>query len=515
MTANVDEAEMDGENGHVYVSMENLFLYTLTELEDNLGYLVTDQFASHPLRVLFVVLSGMPLTTADSTSLMQSKRKEHVTVDGSNPKPKEASTEARPVPEAFHKAVDKMIAGTVAGLDTNQLRALATHPIANPVLQLLLELELVRSGKQNAKDPNSLFRRLLPDESITPGTESDSFINNLIYDTIGSRLVEVIITHAPGKTFKSMYRSSFCSRLGIFAKNEIAAFAVIKIIERLNKEDLKTAVDQICPRIKTLIEHSRTSVIKSLIERCRIREVETQAISDGLEEAYGTEPSERLIRMLKVSEVPMEGMAEDRRKQLETQDASKVHGSLLAQCMLESPGPLRELIIDTILATKTSTLLSTAKDRTASRVLQSALVSSEQSLKFRRAFIPRLYGHIGDLAADTVASHVVDSLWEASFGLTFIRERLAEEIAKSESTLRASIPGRAVWRNWNMDIYKTRRKEWLKDGKDQDPPVRTGIELARERFASKKIHGQQKVSRLKRQSGTGANNVQPRAIATS
>ena len=497
LIAPLDEDDQDRYSGDVYVSMENLFLYAFNELEGNLGYLMTDRFSSHPLRILLLVLSGMPLAGVESVSLLQSKKKEHVSITSGDPKSNEGDNGPGTVPDSFGDTVDRMIAGTLAGLDTTSLRALATHPIANPVLQLLLEVELVRSGKQCAKDPNSLFRKLLPEDLLEVGTESAAFINSLAYDTIGSRLLEAIITHAPGKDFKALYRCSFGERLESFAKNEIAAFVAIKIIERLNKEDLGTALDQICPHIDTLIKRSRTSVIKTLIERCRIREIDTNPISTALEHAYGEEPGKRLMRMLKVSETPNSDMAEDRRLRLDAQDSTKVHGSLLAQCMLDSPGPLRELITEELLAMETPLLFSIAKDRTASRVLQNSLTCSEQSPKFRRLFIPRFYGHIADLAADTVASHVIDSFWQATEGLTFIRERIADELAQHEPSLRVSIPGRAVWRNWKMDVYKTRKKEWLNDAKGQDGPTKTGIELARERFAAYKSTGQRKSSTLK------------------
>lgn len=508
------EGEKPGQDeGEVCVSMESLFLYTLKELEGNLGYLMTDQFASHPLRVLLVVLSGMPLTTANSTSLIQGKRKENVTVSAGNAVPKGAESDTRYVPEAFHAAVDSMAAATVAGLDTTNLRALSTHPIANPVLQLLLELELTRSGKQSAKNPNSIFRKLLPDDTLVEGTESASFINSLAYDTIGSRLLEVIVTHAPGKTFKALYRNYFGDKIGTLAKNEIAAFVIIKVIERLNKDDLQTAVAQICPQIKILVERSRTSIIKVLIERCRVRQLDTRAISEGLHGAYGEEASETLIKMLKVSSAPADDMAEDRRKRLDAQDSSKTHGSLLAQAMLDSPGPLRDYIIDGLIATHTPILMNMAKDRTASRVVQSALVCSAETQRFRRVFIPRFYGHMGDLAIDTVASHVVDSLWTASDGLTFIRERLADELAPHESALRTSVPGRAVWRNWKMDIYKTRRKEWANEMKGQESTAKTSLELARERFAVNKTT-RKKPWKIKAQHSTGANNL-PQRLAVS
>ena len=507
LTAPLDEVKLNQESGDVYVSMENLFLYTLNELEGNLGYLMSDEFASHPLRILLVILSGMPLTAATSSSVLQSKKKEHISITRKKPIPTEEKTEARMVPESFHTALEKMMAGALVGLDTTYLRALTSHPIANPVLQLLLELELTTSGKQSAKDSKSLFRKLISDDTLEEGTESASFINHLVYDTIGSRLLEVIIINAPGKTFKALYKNTFKDKIGTFAKNEVAAFVVIKIIERLNKEDLVTARDGICPQIDTLIKHSRTSVIKVLIERCRVRHVDTSSILTGLERSYGEEASERLVNMLKVGTEPTDGMAEDRRKQLDSKDSSKIHGSLLAQCMLEAPDALREYICDGLLAMESPLFITICKDRTASRVLQTALVCPEQAPKFRRLVIPHLYGHMEDLALDAVASHVVDSIWEATKNLIFIRERIANELGQHEAALRASISGRAVWRNWKMDMYKTRRKEWLNETKGQSQDKvkvgKTGIELARERFAAGTTKSQHKGLRARTDNGTG------------
>ena len=513
LTAPLDEGKRNQESGDIYVSMENLFLYTLNELEGNLGFLMSDRFASHPLRILLVVLSGMPLAAVASSSVLQSKKKEHVSIAGRKQMTTEPRSEARIVPDSFHTALDKMMAGAVAGLDTTYLRALATHPIANPVLQLLLELELTRSGKQSAKDSKSLFRKLIPNDLLEEGTESASFINHLIYDTVGSRLLEVIIVKAPGKTFKSLYKNSFKDKIGTLAKNEVAAFVVIKIIERLNTEDLVTALEEICPQIDTLIKRSRTSVIKTLIQRCRVRNVDATSILTGLKQAYGEGPSEQLISMLRVNTEPAEGMAEDRRRQLDFKDSAKAHGSLLAQCMLEVPDSLREFVCDGLLAMETPFLITMAKDRTASRVLQTALICPEQAPKFRRILIPQLYGQIGELAVDPVASHVIDSMWEATNGLTFIRERIANELAQHESALRGSMPGRAVWRNWKMDIYKTRRNEWLNDAKGpsqdkhKDKVSKTGIELARRRFAAGATKQQPSVLKARSDNATGANSM--------
>ena len=485
LTASLEEQQRKADTTDVYVSMENLFLFTLNELEGNFGYLVTDPFASHTLRVLLVVLSGQALANNSTNSLVQSKKKEKITVSGL-PKLSELDITSRAVPESFRKALDKMISGTIAALDTTHIRALAMHPIGNPILQLLLELELSQSGKQKSKDENSLFRKLLPKYPVEEGTSSASFVNGLLFDTVGSRLLEIVIRFAPGKAFKSLYRSLFREKIGMFAKNDTAGFVVIKILERLSKEDLEHAVEMICPHITILVKRSRISVITSLIERCQVRLVDTQPIATELKQAYGEEPSARLCKILGLVPNEIEHTAKERKMLMESHEVGKVHGSLLAQRMLNSPGALRDLITDGILATDTPALLLIAKDRTATHLLQSSLTALDQTPVFRRKVIQAFSSQVIDLALDPIASHVVDSFWTASNGLSFIRERIAEELLRNETVLRGSLPGKAVWRNWKMDGFKSRKSEWMMSGKDDsNKAAKTGIELARERFKRK------------------------------
>ena len=488
------------------ISMEDWFLSSLQELEGNLGYLMTDQFASHTLRVLLVILSERPLMDANTKALIKSKKAENITSSASTSTSKLANSELRTVPSSFNDALDKTISSIVAGLDTTYLRALATHPTGNPVLQLLIELELTRSGKTKAKDPASLFHKLLPDDPPEEGTESAKLINGLLYDTVGSRLLEAIIQHAPGKTFKGIYRSLFRERLGSLARNEIASYPAIKILERLSKEEMQYAVEQICPQIASLVERSRTAVIKALIERCRVRSVDTQPIATAIHDAYGTEDAAVLLKMLRLNSVQAEGIAKDRQKQIEDQDVGKVHGSLLAQSMLEAPGPMREMIMEGLLAIDAPTLIRIAKDRSATHVLQASLICRDQdrSSKFRRTIIQRLTPQAADLALDTTASHVIDTIWDASSDLKHPREQLALELLKNETLLRQFPSGKAVWRNGKMDLFKRNKPQWVYgDGGDvtqkaaltqkatkadkanevKGGRVKTPLELARERFA--------------------------------
>ncbi|KAK7521439.1 pyridoxal phosphate-dependent transferase [Phyllosticta citriasiana] len=450
----------------VQVSMENLFLYAVNELEGNLGYLMTDRFASHALRVLLVVLAGESLARSSHRSLLHSKKKEQVSVARAE-NPDDNILESRAVPEAFLAALEKMINGSVAGLDTTYLRALATHPTGNPVLQLLVKLELTKFGKQRAKDQNSLIKKLLPDDPVTETNQSGAFIHGMLFDTIGSRLLEVIIEHAPGKLFKSMYKEFFKPRMASLARNEIAGYVETKVLERLSKEDLEEAMHSILHEVPKLVDRNRIAVIRSLIERCAARQVNTAPLAQALEKAYAGPNGFEISRLLKLGEPATsessKGEAQGKKGQ---PSADSLHGSLLAQTMLGVPGPLSRLVFDALARLGAPLALQMARSATASRALQEALTSQLATIIFRRKVIQQFYGHIGEMALDPSGSHVIDAIWKGTHGLAFIRERIAEELAENEAALRESHVGRKVWRNWRMDLYKRRRSEWVNQSRD-------------------------------------------------
>ncbi|KAF2267639.1 ARM repeat-containing protein [Lojkania enalia] len=492
-------------------TMETLFLDTLGELEGQMGYLMMDRFASHVLRVLMVVLSGLPLVKLNNKkSVVQSKRKEKITVAGGE-RAIEATLEKRIVPQSFVDALEKVIEDSLAGLDSKYLRALATHQTGNPTLQLLLQLELSHFGKTRAKDEKSIIHRLLPDDPIVEGTESASFINGLVYDTIGSRLLETIIEFAPGKMFKTIYGEFFKSRIGSLARNEIASYVAGKILERLGKDDLQEAMRQIVDQIPNLVERNRTNTVKTLIERCAVRGVDMIPIKAQLELAYSGSNGFEITRMLKLTESPSEDSKLDTKHMQPPPE--KVHGSLLAQAMISVPGPLGNLIFDSIAKLGAPLSLNVARDPIASRALQAAITSTNATVIFRRKVIQQFYGHIGELALDPAGSRVIDAIWDGTSNLVFIRERIAEELAENEASLRESYVGRAVWKNWQMDLYKRRRGEWIKvskkeGGNDGFQPFPedigddrrlhkngrhlTAIELARQKHAAAKAEQQKK-----------------------
>jgi nucleolar protein 9 len=464
--------------------MEDLFLNTLKELEEYLGYLLTDKFASHTLRVLLAVLSGQPLARTDNkASVLHSKRKEHVSVVHAAAESQDGialtGTEKRVVPDSFTTALDKFISQSVSGFDTAFLQSLSLHPTGNPTMQLLLQLELTVFGKQKARDENSITHKLLPDDPITDDSPSGKFINSSVYDTLGSRLLETILTYAPGKLFRSIYKTFFKERIAQLARNDTASYVVCTVLTRLGKEDLQDAQKVLAEQIPYLInERNRINVVKTLIERSVAREIDTAPIAQGLQQAYcgPTDSDFDIAKMLKLGSPIVEatnGHGSGTNSQqaggygpAKAQHASdKLHGSLLAQAMLAVPGPLNTLISDALLRISPALLLQIAKDQNASRALQAALSTPSATVITRRKLIQSFYGHIGEMSLDPSASHVVDAIWTGTAGLAFIRERIAEELAENEAAMRESHVGRAVWRNWRMDVYKRRRRDWVAESR--------------------------------------------------
>lgn len=472
-SAKSEDAVVDSE---AEPAMEKCFLDTMSEIEGSIGFLMTDRFASHVLRVLLVVFSGESLDSSANKQLMQSKNKEGVKVEGKEKS--DTKDQNRKVPESFSIALEKLLSDSIAGLDTEKLRALATSPNGNPTLQLLLRIELSHFGKQRAKDETSVIRTLLPDEPITSESSSAAFINAMIYDNIGSRLIETLVESAPAKLFKNIYATLFKERLPSYARNEIASFVACRIMERLGKDELLAAHELIAPTIPSLLERNRTNIVRTLIERCAVRGIDTKAIAVHINSTWDGPDGFEVKKLLKIDDtadtkskkpdgIPPSANTTGKAFAANGPEPVKAHFNVLAQAMLLVPGPLSGLVLDALIALDGETLFSMSKDSIVSRTLQAAITSSTASIITVRKLVQHFYGHMGEMALDKAASHVVDCIWEGTHGLAFIRERIAEELAENEATLRESPCGRAVWKNWKMDMYKRRRGDWVRQSKNK------------------------------------------------
>src|SRR5262249_54770214 len=138
----------------------------------------------------------------------------------------------------------------------------------------------------------ALLERLLPGapKSLSDvQSQASDFVNCMIYDPLGSRLLETIVTHSPGKIFKGLYACCFGPRIHSLVRNDIASYPAMKALNRLGKGDLVEAVEKILPTVPALVERHRFNVLKTLFERCDARQArgELNSLTAALRDACG------------------------------------------------------------------------------------------------------------------------------------------------------------------------------------------------------------------------------------
>lgn len=473
-------------------TMEEFFLLTLDELEGQLGYLLTDRFASHSLRVLLIILSGRPLEQAATKSLIHSRKKEKISAPWtSNATEEENKKDAlRPVPSSFNAATKKIITDSTEGMDATALRLLARHPTGNPVLQLLLELDIaLNSRKENTKaedqpEEDSNDRRLLwqllpgaPASLKESSSEASEFINSMIYDPIGSRLLETLVTHCPGKLFKVIFKHNFGERIHSLVRNDVASYLGIRILSRLGKEDLAESVKKIIPEMPKLVSLSRFNVIKALFERCNIREAnsEVSALLRALVEAYGGD-KKVLVPKLCIPEKEIESKKPSQQQSLaKNQNAVTSHGCHLVTTMLSISGAVSNAIQTSLVALSPDAImgLATTSGPTA-HVLTAAFETKSQNKAFHKVLVAALMRDVPGLALSDHGSKVLSAVVmipSKSDGINLpfhMKQQIMNVLGDNEMDLRESFPGRKTWKAWQGDMWKTRTRDWIAWAKEVD-----------------------------------------------
>ncbi|KAI1169782.1 pumilio-family RNA binding repeat domain-containing protein [Nemania sp. FL0916] len=474
-------AEEDGPDEKPLPFMEELFLLTLDEFEGRLNFLLTDRFASHTLRVLLVILSGRPLDQAQTKSLIHSKKKEKISAPWKFGGETEADSQLRAVPNSFNLATKKIINDSVAGLSPTELRVLATHPTGNPVLQLLLELDIaINSKSADESGEMTLLWHLLPGapaslkDATTPASD---FVNSMLYDTIGSRLLETLIVHCPGKVFKVLYKQIFEPRIHSFLRNDTASYPAIRVLNRLSKEDLVAAVKQTIPEFGKLVSLSRFNVIKALLERCQARQAydEVKALTKGLVDECGDDAKSLVPRLCLAPLSKEDGDKQQQDSLAKNRSALISHGSHLVTAMLAIPESPRKAVQASISALSEEQVLELATSSApTSHVIVDALSTPSPNKAFHKALVASLRPHIMELANSDHGNKIISAIVSVpsrSEGISLpfhIKESIMTELGQHEQELRDSFIGRRIWRTWKGDLWRNRRVEWIAWAKEVD-----------------------------------------------
>ncbi|KAH9905955.1 pumilio-family RNA binding repeat domain-containing protein [Xylariomycetidae sp. FL2044] len=467
--------------------MEELFLLTLDELEGQLGYLLTDRFASHTLRVLLIILSGSPLDRSQTKTLIHSKKKEQISAPGVSNVLSKSDSQLRAVPNSFDLATKKIIADSISGMNITELRVLATHPTGNPVLQLLLELDITLNAKSSDESEHMvLLWHLLPGAPASLGdsmSPASDFVNSMLYDPIGSRLLETLITHCPGKVFKSLHKHIFADRVQSLLRNDIASYPTIRVLNRLSKEDLSAAVQKCLPEFGKFVTLSRFNVIKTLFERCQVRQAtsEINALIKALIEACGSDPKLLIPTLCLPQSSEKDEGQQHQGPPAKNLSALASHGSHLATTLLAIPGFPSSSVQTSLTSLSEQQVLKLAQSPAPSHVITTALSTPSKNKAFHKSLVGALRPHIMELVESEHGSRVLSAIISTpskSDGISLpfhIKESIMTTLGQHESELRESFMGRRVWRSWKGDLWRNRRTDWIAWAKEVDSAAENAV----------------------------------------
>ncbi|KAL8364946.1 hypothetical protein RB595_003979 [Gaeumannomyces hyphopodioides] len=522
--------QADGEPKKALLPMEEIFLLVLDELEEHLTYLMTDTFGSHSLRVLLTVLAGRSLDQVSIKSLLQSKNKERISVPGAQfTVQAEGAPEKRPVPSSFGLAVQKIINDTLSSLDSTVLAVMVKHPTGNPIMQLLLELDIALNTKTKSRkkaseevdevqggeggSPKTLLERLLPGAPASLSdekSEASRFVSGTIYDPIGSRLLETLVTHCPGKIFKGLYTHVFGPRVETLLRNETATYCLMRALNRLSKEDLAETVQKSLSKVELLLSRGRFSILATLFERCDARGLgdSTNALLKAVADACNAAGMSLVRKLCYLEGEGDEDKKDSKRKDKKDKknkkggdiDATQLvepeekmtpkrkddlvrNGCKLATTLVSVGGAPAQAIQGSLLFLSPEELhqlaTSTAGGGAGSKFLAAAIAKPSSNPVFHKVLASSLTSppqqRVLELALSEQGHRVLNALAlvpskAPGFALPFfVRQSLVVQLASHENELRESWTGRKVWHAWKGDLWAHRPADWIQWAKEVEP----------------------------------------------
>ncbi|KAI8581582.1 hypothetical protein K450DRAFT_232018 [Umbelopsis ramanniana AG] len=461
-----DEGAKESGDVGVLLSMEELVLSLCKELKPQLCSLISDPFASHVIRVLLYLLAGKRIDEdSDVKGQLRSKKSQKYRNTNNN-KDIKLSTKASPtrvVPKSFTDMLHELTRELTEGLSETVIRTLAVHRVANPVLQLLLELQPETEDGQNARDMiiDRILWGIVSDESTQSNHDRDSWFETLLRDQVGSHLLEVILKTASPSVYNKIFVTYFRNRLVKLCHHPVANFVVQQLfVNARTTVQLELMVEEAVPGFADYLKFGKVGVIRSLVDACcNMKSCEKQIVS-GLADAFGTHsPTERkdfincVIRMWTYQQWIH---ATDEEKG----SLKKFHmqGALIIQTLMKLPEEHNTIVVSSFLAQPQAITYRWIFDPTGSRVYESILSSPNANLKIKKKILRNLEDKYHEISMDKFGSHLMDQCWKVAD--IDMKAKIAQDLVNHEYDLSKNFFGKYILRNCNIDHFKRKREEW-------------------------------------------------------
>ncbi|KAG0254284.1 Nucleolar protein 9 [Mortierella polycephala] len=471
-----EELEVPNEDG-VLLSAEELILNMCSQTQEEFTALISDPFASHIIRVILYVLAGRTVADDGTGKGNVRSKKSAKYNDANNSKTNTGAFRPnRLVPPSFKEMLRTITSTMMTGLSDSIVRSLAVHQVANPVLQLLLEV--LAKDNESAKD--ELVDKLLMDitREEAPGHKNDdrdAYVETLLRDQVGSHLLEKIVRVASPALFQKFYTSYFRGRLSKLSFHPIANYVIQNFfVNAKTPVQLEMMVAEVLPEFGNFLKFGRPGVIRAVVEACKNVGACHKEVIKGLCSAFHTNtPVERKEFMHVVLNMETyEALMERREQQELTKPKFHPQGAVILQLLLQYPEEHSKIVVDSYFAQKEELIYSWTMDPVGSHVLEAFLTSPTLNLKVKRKILKSFQGKYHAMALDKFGGHTVDKCWAVSD--IEMKEKIAAELLEHEQALSQSFYGKFILRNCKIDQFKRKKEEWVEREK--------GIERKKDMF---------------------------------
>ncbi|KAG0218462.1 armadillo-type protein [Mortierella sp. GBAus27b] len=472
-----EQKESQEENG-VLLSAEELILNMCRQSQEEFTALISDPFASHIIRVILHVLAGRAVAD-DGTGKGNVRSKKSAKYNDANNNKLSAgpSRPTRLVPPSFKDMLSTITSTMMNGLSDSIVRSLAVHQVANPVLQLLLEV----LAKEDETTKDELVDKLLMDitKEEAPGHKNhdrDAYVETLLRDPVGSHLLEKIVQVASPALFQKFYTSYFRGRLAKLSFHPVANYVIQQFFVNVKTGlQLEMMIAEVVPEFENLLKFGRPGVLRAVVEACKNVDACHKDVIKGLCNAFHTQTSaERKNFMHVVLHMETLEAYTERTSGQDEFAKPKFHpqGAVILQLILQYPEEHSKIVIDSYFAQKDELMFSWTLDPVGSHVIEAFLTSPTINLKVKRKILRSFLGKYHTMALDRFGGHTVDKCWAVSD--IEMKEKIAQELLEHEHALSQSYYGKFILRNCKIDQFKRKKEEWVEREK--------GIERKKDMF---------------------------------
>lgn len=477
LTPTFDNNSQDyDKNDNVVTSMENLFLFMLNEFRPHLREMMTNQYASHSLRLLILILSSKLLPSSTENNSTLRSRKSKIARKMVDLRDNSDFNKIYQTPESFKLQLRDMLndlykdfTGRVESRNDismtviTKFRELCVDKIASPVIQLIIQVEGIF-------DRDRSFWRLAFNVGDEKDPKEESFVEYLLSDAVGSHFLENVIQFARIKYVERLYRLYMKDRIVKLSKRDATgAFVVQSLLKILKSKEVREILNYLVPELSTILNSNMDFAI-SIIDASNKEDnyLREQVVEQLIKKYYSNDSNDGEKKNILESCLQLSNSTLGNTRDGDWPTAEERRRSLFLEELIDYDDKFLEITIEGMLDLPEDKFLQMSYHGIFSHVVEHVLQVKRVDQIKRKQLLNILCKDVVNMSCNAYGSHIVDKLWEFTSKLTLYKERIASALVKDSDKVKNSVYGKQVWKNWQLDKYLRRNYDWKRLIKEQD-----------------------------------------------